>query len=217
MLKKIKLSILFIFSLLLISCAFGTRIVNLENPKCCQAEDFAGELNEKKRTIKIQFNALKDKRKEINSSWFEFKSKKYDLIGHVRNTYYMPTANVYSYNSVTKWINSAIKNKIINEGYLRIDDLNSESNYSNKDISIEGNLLLVYTDSYFNYEGKIYIEIVFKSMKTGEILFAKFYESVDTSPNFAATSEGFKEVLERSLNSIINNIFWDLENLYYKK
>ncbi len=78
---------------------------------------------------------------------------------------------------------------------------------------IEGNVLLVYADSYFNFDGRVSIEIIFKRLNTGEVLLRKVYEEVNTSYHLAKTPEGFKEVLEGSLKSIIYSMFMDLENL----
>ncbi|MBP7284807.1 MAG: hypothetical protein KBA66_24695 [Leptospiraceae bacterium] len=210
MFQSIKLFIIVFINFLFISCAFGTRMVNLENPISFP------ETNTQKtsKSTKIKFDGFINKREQVSSSWFEIKSDKYDLIGHVRNTYYMPTANVYSYEDAVNWINKSVKNKILNSGYEIIENSKIKSGRnSSSDISIEGNVLLVYADSYFNFDGRVSIEIIFKRLNTGEVLLRKVYEEVNTSYHLAKTPEGFKEVLEGSLKSIIYSMFMDLENL----
>lgn len=213
MLQCKELFTIIIIIFFLFSCAFGTRMVYLEDSTCCP------EVNTQKKikSSKIKFDGFINKREKINSSWFEIKSDKYDLIGHVRNTYYLPTANVYSYEDAIKWVNNSVKKKILNSGYEIIENskIKSGSN-SSSDISIEGNVLLVYADSYFNYDGRVSIEIIFKRINTGEVLLRKVYEEVNKSPNFTATPEGYKEVLEDSLKAIIFSMLRDLENFDFK-
>lgn len=102
-----KIFILGIFAISLCSCAFGTREVELGYPPEKRSESGVAYASENSKSKKILLVKIKNERSLTGSSSFEEATDK-EIIGHVRNTFGMKTANVVTDINIEEWVFNAI-------------------------------------------------------------------------------------------------------------
>lgn len=175
--------LLFALVLCLSGCAFGTRKPMLTYTTTLPAVS--------KNNIAVKVLPFKDER-----TWSK------DKIGDVKNAYGMRCADIIPQNNVSEWITDALKKELSNAGYSVSDD----STVSN---TIEGAVLEVYTDAYWNYGGRVRLSIALK--RGGKMLFHKQYSAEkNCGMQWAATAASFAKTLELTLQDAMQQIIPDI-------
>lgn len=196
----------------LTACAFGTREVNLSYPPEKNHEigvANAANTTAKNGTFAVKVHTFKNNRPTVDPVTSQKKSSA--IIGNVRNGFYMKTADVISNQNIEDWVTNAVKYELERNGYKVLDITPKESASSFWDF--QGSTLNVYADAYFNYDGKVKLHLLLKQHSSNEVLIDKDYEGVYKEVNFAASEEGYKDILEKSLSNAIGLIIIDLNNL----
>lgn len=179
--KRISLLLALIFAVS--GCAFGTRRPVLEYSVVLPPAE--------KSNIAIKVSGFKDER-----LWSKEK------IGDVRNGFGMRCADIIPQNNVADWVTDALKNELNNAGYILSED-GIASNI------IDGTVLEVYADAYFNYGGRIRLNIVLR--KGDKDLLNKEYSSQkNCGMQWAATAASFGKTMELTLQDVMRQIIPDV-------
>jgi hypothetical protein len=195
------------------ACAFGTREVKLSYPP--QAPKDAGIANtsepiEKGNGQTILLLTVKNQRKPVDSDVVDDEGK--EIVGHVRNTYGMQTANIVTTDNMEEWVENAIAYELKQHNYNVIREV-SQLEEPEEHLILQGSTFFIYIDNYFNYDGQVKLHIVLKKGGTDEILIDKVYEGQAKEACLAATEEGYKNALEVALSKAIKQMLSDISRL----
>lgn len=196
--RGISFSVTFISIVFLAGCAFGTRQPTLIYPP----ESESGETS-------VAHADVKPTHKNIQIVLKPFTDQRSDkkVVGTVRNTLGMRTADVIPSNSVTDWVTQAITTELQNNGYTVINEI-PDDNSTNMVVS--GEILNVYCDMYFNYSGQI--SLVARVNKGEEELLYEHYSGEGSAGLvWAATEESYAQSLALALSSALNQFTSDLD------
>lgn len=180
--KNFSLCLIIVFVLLSISgCAFGTRRPTLTHSTALPPGS--------PKDIAIKVMSFEDKRPNKEE------------IGYIRNAYGMRCAKVISTNDVSNWITSALKAELQNAGYSLSDNAQN---------SVSGDVIEVFCDTSFAYEGKVMVRVILK--KANEVILDKNYSAKEEEMNWAARAATISKVLEKTLQNAVKQIMFDIDN-----
>src|SRR5512139_2238412 len=175
--RSIFLALPFALSFILIGCAFGTREAMLRYPPTIEADAVPAAQAApapQPRTIQIHLTAFNDQRQDKT------------LVGTVRNGFGMRTADVIATNSVPEWVSEALTSELHNTGYT----VTTRSEGSRSLAVLSGDIVNVFCDAYFTYEGKITLYV--KLNKNGKDVLSRTYVGNGSAGmNWAATSDAY--------------------------
>ena len=132
---------------------------------------------------------------------FEDKRNNKEEIGYIRNLYGMRCAKVISTNDISEWISNALKAELQNVGYSLSDDAQN---------SVSGEVIEVFCDTSFAYEGKVMVRVILK--KEDEVILDKNYSAKEEEMNWAARAATITKVLEKTLQNLIKQVMFDINN-----
>jgi len=182
--------VLFFLVLFLSGCAFGTRRPILEYTTILPTAP--------KNNVAIKVHLFVDER-----SWSKEK------VGDVKNGYGMRCADIIPQNSVTEWVTDALKQELVNAGYNVSDDVSSIN-------EINGDVLEVYTDAYWNYGGRVKLKIkLLKEQK--EVLVKEYSAQKNCGMQWAATAASFGKTLKVTLQDAMKKIIPDINKILLEK
>lgn len=173
-------------------CAFVSRDVLLRNTMV-SSDSSSLPVSEKV----IVFSGLKDSRTE-------------PVIGHVQNGYGAKTASVRAINDVQEWVNTEIAIRLRQNGFAVVD---SASESERQPLTLNGEILKVYTTAYFTYNGEVAVMATFQ--KNGNLVLQKKYTGASqVGTNWVASAEAFASVLDSALIQSVDRLVHDADSLY---
>lgn len=178
-------------------CAFSTRNATLIYPPTTDpslvAQAHATEPPAPK-DITIVLAPFEDKRADTTN------------VGTVRNTFGMKTAPVKAANSVTTWVNHALKVELSNAGYAVIP----ESEATDSSVLLKGSVDTVYADAYFEYGGKVSLEV---NLSRGgrELLSRTYLGNGSAGANWSATAKSYSQSLALALADALKQMVVDVD------
>lgn len=169
-------------------CAFGTRNVTLNPIKTSLALDASGQ------TV---FVDVIDKRNP------ELKP----VVGHVKNTYGMKTADVVADKEVSLWVRDSIVEELKRAGALVVGD---GLNLDNKTSKLTVDVLVCYAQAYWNYGGEVSVTLTVKK-DDREIIKERNYSGKATlGTNWSASSASYQKVLELAMEDLLQKLIPDI-------
>jgi uncharacterized lipoprotein YajG len=181
-----KSALLFILAILISGCAFGTRRPMLTYSTILPAAS--------KNNITIKVAPFKDER-----AWSKEK------IGDVRNGYGMRCADIIPQNSEEEWLTEAFKKELENAGYSITDTVKP-------DVTLEGTALDIYVNAYWNYGGRLKLNIILK--RSDRVILSKEYSAEkNCGTAWASTAESFGKTLEMTLQDLMKKIIPDINKV----
>ena len=169
-------------------CAFGTRHVKLNPLKTSFVTDATGE---------SAFVEVMDKRDP------ELKP----VVGHVKNTYGMRTAQVVADKEVSVWIKDIIVEELKRSGAFVIAD---EAVLDNKATKITIDVLVFYAQAYMRYGGEVTVAVTL-TKDNKKIVSEKTYTGKATlGMNWGASSESYQKVLELATEEMLKTLMPDI-------
>lgn len=194
MYKALRIAAILIVGGLAPGCAFGERQASLAYPprvedealvSSAQAASAAGS-----GTVYIRnFSDLRpDKR----------------IVGHVRNGFGMKTAEVVAQRDVPKWVHDALAHELKASGYQVLEGAAPAGG-----ATISGDIVRVYCDAYFTYDGEVTLRIEYG--KAGQSLVQNVYKGTGSAGlNLAATGDSYSQSLSMALQSALRQFIADL-------
>ena len=169
-------------------CAFGTRHVKLNPLNTSFVTDATGE---------SAFVEVMDKRDP------ELKP----VVGHVKNTYGMRTAQVVADKEVSVWIKDIIVEELKRSGASVIAD---EAVLDNKATKITIDVLVFYAQAYMRYGGEVTVAVTL-TKDNKKIVSEKTYTGKATlGMNWGASSESYQKVLELATEEMLKTLMPDI-------
>ena len=211
----IKIIFIGFFAVDLCSCAFGTREIYLYYPPQKTYDSGIAYDSENLRSKVILLTQIQNKRSKTKSSIFDNFTTDKEIIGHVRDGYFIKTANVVTNKNIEQWVYNAIAFELKNNGYQVLEN-SAQASDSEPDYILGGDTRKVYVDSFFNYTGKVKLHIVVADFRSQKILIDKVYEGKQKKLNLEASTEGFENVLEAALSKAIKKVIKDIRGLPFR-
>jgi len=176
---------------LLSGCAFGTRTAELSYPP----EENGGGLIQSAQAqgtelhrSKIVALSVTDERSERNR------------IGNVRNGFGMDTADVVTKDDIRGWVDDALTKELESAGY---EVVRSDEAGASKDvIGLQAEILKVYCDVYFTYDGEVALMVTLDS-EDSDTVKKQFEGEGGVGLNWAATGDSYAESLALALQDVI--------------
>lgn len=184
--------------LVLSGCAFGTRTAMLSYPPSEKRggliESAHAEETEATRSRNIALSVT-DQRSER------------ERIGNVRNGFGMNTADVVTEDDVAGWVEGALAKELTNAGY-HVTRL-GETATGNDVIALRAEIVTVYCDVYFTYDGEVSLMVTLEDKDRGTVS-KQFSGEGSVGLNWAATSKSYAESLALALQDVISKILTEV-------
>ncbi len=171
-------------------CAFGTRHVKLNPMKTSFIMDASGQST---------FIEVIDKRDPSLKP----------VVGHVKNTYGMKTAEVVADKEVTIWIRDLIAEELKQSGASVITDGAKLDDKTNK-ITID--LLVFYAQAYMRYGGEVTVALTVKKNNRDVINGKRYSGKATLGLNWGASSQSYQRVLELAMEEMLRQLLPDIIN-----
>lgn len=179
-------------------CAFGSRQATLIYPPAPESGQ-----------IPVAHAATSPKNVQIVIMPFNDQRSDKSVVGTVRNTFGMRTADVVPVNSVTEWVSQALRTELQSNGYAVHSGTQGDRPATPAAV-ISGDILNVFCDMYFNYTGQV--SLVARVSRGGKELFANHYTGEGSAGvAWGATAESFAQSLALALSSAIKKLVSDLD------
>lgn len=198
--QKLSSAATLVFVIFLGGCAFGTRQATLIYPPAPEE----GQLP-------IARAAAKPNSKNIQIAIVQFNDQRSDknVVGTVRNTFGMKTADVVAVNSVTEWVSKALATELQNSGYTVRSGAPGDSSATAGAV-VSGDILNIFCDMYMTYTGQV--SLVARVSRGGKELFSNHYAGEGSAGvAWAATAESFAQSLAIALSSAVKKLVSDLD------
>ena len=132
-----------------------------------------------------------------------------EVVGTVRNSFGMKTADVVPTNSVPDWVFQAIRTELQNNGYTVISGT-SGNNPASPNVVVSGEILNVFCDMYFSYTGQV--SLIARVSRDGKELLNKHYAGEGSAGlAFAMTGKSYAQSLALALSSALKRFVSDLD------
>ena len=201
--QTIRASILLALIITLIitsGCAFGTRQPTLVYPP-----------KEETSNTGVAYAATPSVQHQNKIVLQPFTDQRTDkkLVGTVRNTFGMRTADVIPANNVATWVTDAVKIELEANGYDvlgKTPDGVENGQYA----TVSGEILNVFCDMYLSYTGQV--SLIVKASKEGTVLLNKSYSGEGSAGlAWAMTEESYSQSLALALASALKQFVADLD------
>ena len=184
----------------LAGCAFGTRRPTLIYPPASESG-----------ATSVAHAAVKTTPKNVQIVLKPFTDQRSNkkVVGTVRNTYGMRTADVIPTNSVADWVTQAVSTELQNNGYTVISGSSADNPVSTSAV-VSGKIMNVFCDMYFSYTGQV--SLVARVNKGGKELLSRLYAGEGSAGLVVgATAESFGQSLALALSSALKRFVSDLD------
>jgi hypothetical protein len=189
----VRFAVLLIVGGLLAGCAFGERQAKLGYPP----ESNGGAM--------ASAQAASAGRGAVYIGKFEDVRAEKRVIGHVRNGFGMKTAEVVPLRDVPGWVREALAHELSAAGYEVMEGAPSDDA-----ATISGDIVRVYCDAYFTYDGEVMLRI--ETAKAGQSLLKKTYTGTGSAGmNWGATGDSYSESLSLALRSALGQFIAELD------
>jgi hypothetical protein len=174
-------------------CAFGTRHATLVYPP---APKFAAATNTPPQ-VKLG---------QVSLGTFSDERADKVIIGYVRNSYGMKTAEVHLDSSVVPFINDAIRYELNRAGWEIVD----QQTVSNPSIPvISGEVLVLRCDAYLSYEGEA--TLIIHATRNGHEVFKKAYSGQGGGHiNWASTGASYGQAVSEAVQEALLSFVADM-------
>ena len=184
--------------ILLAGCAFGTRQPTLVYPPAAESG-----------AIPAAQAAAKPAPKNVQIVLGPFSDQRTDkkVVGTVRNTFGMRTADVIPTNSVADWVAQAMKMELENSGYTVATGGGSAAGAS---AVVSGEILNVFCDMYFSYTGQV--SLLARVSKAGKEVLNKHYSGEGSAGiAWGGTAVSYAQSLALALAAAVKQFVAELD------
>lgn len=137
---------------------------------------------------------------------FEDRRKDTTTVGAVRNGFGMKMAPVKAANSVTDWVDYAVKVELANAGYAVIP----RSEATDASVILAGSIDTVYADAYFEYGGKVSLLVTLTQGGT-DVLSQTYNGAGSAGTNVSGTAKSYAQSLALALADALKKMIADVD------
>jgi hypothetical protein len=197
--RGLRCAIIIVGVTLVAGCAFGTRQPTLIYPPASEPGTVPAAhaaVTQAPKNVPIVLDTFKDQRSD----------KK--VVGTMRNTFGMRTADVIPNNSVPEWVTQALTMELMNNGYNVTAGTARDSPAGA--VVVSGEILNVFCDVYFSYTGQVSLFV--RVSRDGKELLNKHYMGEGSAGlNWAGTEESYAQSLALALSAASKQFLSDLD------
>jgi hypothetical protein len=130
-----------------------------------------------------------------------------DVVGAVRNGFYMPISDVRTADSVALWVTSHLRRELGPAGFFVLDAWARES--CDPIVRISGEVSRAWTDAYWTYHAEVALEVEWTT-GDGRRTRGSYVGKGSSGMNWAASAEIYQKVLVQALQHAVGQITADL-------
>lgn len=168
-------------------CAFGTRTVSLRIPPPAQSQNAS-----------ITFLPFVDCREDTGN-----------VVGDVRNTYHMRTADVVTRDPITDWVRNGLARGLDTNGFEVALRPSADDDSAAGGIRVRGAIETVYATSYLTYGADVVLEAEISPSGAPPIR-RTYHGRGSAGLNWAATEAGYQESLTLALQDATSQFLEDI-------